>query len=463
MSGSRLRNVEKALFERIWKFRNDPLGYAKYAFPWERIKPIYGLEAWQEEFLNAIREPGRYAVASGHGIGKGTVIAITILWFLSTRLNPSIVVTANTAEQLSGKTWKELGIWHQRAINKHWFEWTATRLSLKSNPGVHFAHAIPWSINRPEGVAGTHANDVLFIIDEASFIPNEIWEVIEGAMVTGRCWFIVMGNPTRRGTPFEACFSSPYWKTWEIDSRTCKRTNKHQIQQWIDTYGEDSDFVRVRVRGKFPKQSTDQYISEDIVDAAYGRKLHPAVYESAPKILGVDPARFGDCATVIIKRQGPAAFDLVTLTKKDTLYVAGCVGDIIQKWRPDAVNVDSGQGGGIIDLLRSNNFRINEIIAGASSPDPRLLNLRTYMWQKMRDWLPSASIPTDKLLRAGLIAPQYRYTTKGKLVLESKDDIKKRMGKVMLDGADALALTFATPVKSNTRRAKPKTEWNVLG
>ena len=139
------------------------------------------------------------------------------------------------------------------------------------------------------------------------------------------------------------------------------------------------------------------------------------------------------------------------------------MGDIIQKWRPDAVNVDSGQGGGIIDLLRSNNFRINEIIAGASSPDPRLLNLRTYMWQKMRDWLPSASIPTDKLLRSGLIAPQYRYTTKGKMVLESKDDIKKRMGKVMLDGADALALTFATPVKSNARRAKPKTEWNILG
>ena len=112
--------------------------------------------------------------------------------------------------------------------------------------------------------------------------------------------------------------------------------------------------------------------------------------------------------------------------------------------------------------MRSNNFRINEIIAGGSSPDPRLLNLRTYMWQKMRDWLPNASIPTDKLLKAGLIAPQYRYTVKGKMVLESKDDIKKRMGKVMLDGADALALTFATPVVSKARRGKPKTEWDVF-
>jgi hypothetical protein len=457
-------SAKKELFKRIWSFRDDPLGYANYAFAWENIPPLCGLEDWQKEFLNAIREPGKYGICSGHGIGKGAVVSMIIMWFMSTRYNPSIVVTANTAEQLSAKTWRELSIWHKRAINEFWFDWTATRLSLKANPAAHFAHAIPWSVNRPESVAGTHSEDVLFIMDEASFIPQEIWDVAYGARTTGRCWFIVLGNPTRRNTPFEGCFSDPSWKTFVIDSRDCKHTNKVEIQQWVDRHGEDSDFVRVRVRGLFPKQSTDQYLDEADVDRAYGRIIHPSDYEFAPKILGIDPARFGDCETAIIKRQGLAAYDLEMLTKKDTLYVSGYVGNIIDEWEPDAVNIDSGNGGGVIDLLRGNGYRVNEIISASESPDPRLLNLRIYMWQKMGLWLKHGSIPSDKALKHGLITPQYHYTLKGKQVLESKDEIKKRVGRVMLDGADTLAQTFAIPVRAKknfSRKGKVK-KWEPL-
>jgi hypothetical protein len=287
-----------------------------------------------------------------------------------------------------------------------------------------------------------------------------------------------LGNPTRRNTPFEACFTDPTWKTFVIDSRDCKHTNKVEIQEWVNKYGEDSDFIRVRVRGLFPKQSTDQYIDEADVDKAYGRKLHPSLYEFAPKILSVDPARFGNCDTGIIKRQarfgncdtgiikrqGLAASDLQLLSKKDTLYVSGFVGNIIDEWEPDAVNVDSGNGGGIIDLLRANGYKVNEIIAGSTSPDPRYSNLRMYMWNKMGLWLSDGSIPTDKLLRRGLITPQYHYTIKGKKALESKEEIAKRLGTVMLDGADALAQTFAMPVRPKKQfgqRGKVK-KWNPL-
>ena len=455
-------SIEQQLFKRIWSFRDDPLGFAHYVFPWEKIEPLHGLEDWQEEFLTAIREPGRYAIASGHGIGKGALISIVINWFMSTRYNPSIVVTANTAEQLSAKTWKELGIWHQRAINSHWFDWTATRFSLKANPGTHFAHAIPWSLNRPEGIQGTHAPEVLFIIDEASFIPQIIWEAIEGAMVVGRCWFIVLGNPTRRGTPFEACFSSPYWKTWEIDSRTCKRTNQYQIQAWIDEYGEDSDFVRVRVKGKFPKQAIEQFISEAAVDAAWGRSIDPSLFMYAPRILSIDPARFGNNATAIIKKQGLAAFDLERHYKKDTVFLAGHVGEIINKWKPDAVNIDSGMGGGLIDLLRGNNFIINEIVSGGSSPNSRFLNLRMYAWDQMKQWLPGGSIPADKLLKAEIIAPQYHFTPKGKMVLEGKEAMEARHI-LSPDGADALANCFAVPVQAKHKigQHRVKKTWDV--
>jgi hypothetical protein len=440
-------SAKQELFKKIWSFKDDPLGYVDYAFAWDKIPPLYGLEDWQREFLSSIREPGKYGVCSGHGIGKGAIVSMVIMWFASTRYNPSIVVTANTAEQLSAKTWRELSIWHRRAINSFWFDWTATRLSLKANPAAHFAHAIPWSVNRPEAVAGTHSEDVLFIMDEASFIPKEIWDVAYGARTTGRCWFIVLGNPTRRNTPFEACFTDPTWKTFTIDSRDCKHTNKIEIQGWVDRYGEDSDFIRVRVRGLFPKQGTDQYIDEADVDTAFGRKLHPGSYADAAKILSVDPARFGNNDTAIIKRQGLAAFDLQMLSKKDTIYVAGLVGNIIDDWEPDAVNIDSGNGGGIIDLLRANHYKINEIIAGSSSPDPRYLNLRMYMWHQMGLWLPQGSIPMDKPLKHGLITPQYHYTIKGKKVLEGKEEIIRRLGVVPLDAADALAQTFALPVR----------------
>jgi hypothetical protein len=440
-------SVKQQLFSKIWSFKDDPLGYVNYAFAWDKIPPLYGLEEWQKEFLNAIRKPGKYGVCSGHGIGKGAVVSMIIMWFMSTRYNPSIVVTANTAEQLSAKTWRELSIWHRRAINNFWFDWTATRLSLKANPAAHFSHAIPWSINRPEAVAGTHSEDVLFIMDEASFIPREIWDVAYGARTTGRCWFIVLGNPTRRNTPFEECFADSSWTTFVIDSRDCKHTNKFEIQQWVDRHGEDSDFIRVRVKGLFPRQTTDQFIDETDVEKAYGRQIHPDQYNFAPKILGVDPARFGNCETVIIKRQGLAAFDLQSLAKKSTIYVAGFVGNIIDEWEPDAVNIDSGNGGGIIDLLRANGYKINEIISGSESPDSRYLNLRMYMWYKMGLWLPQGSIPEDKTLKHGLIVPQYHYTVKGKQVLESKEEITRRLGITLLDGADALAQTFAVPVK----------------
>lgn len=456
--------AKSKLFKRIWSFRDDPLGYAEYAFAWESIPPLHGLEDWQKRFLTAIKKPGKYGICSGHGIGKGAVVSMIIMWFMSTRYNPSVVVTANTAEQLSAKTWRELSIWHRRAINDFWFDWTATRLSLKANPAAHFAHAIPWSVNRPESVAGTHSEDVLFIMDEASFIPREIWDVAYGARTTGRCWFIVLGNPTRRNTPFEECFTDSSWETFVIDSRECEHTNKVEIQQWVDKYGEDSDFVRIRVRGLFPKQATDQYIDEADIDRAYGRKLHPSLYDFAPKILSIDPARFGGCATAIIKRQGLAAFDLQLLHKKDAVYVAGFVGNIADEWKPDAINIDSGNGGGVIDLLRANGYKVNEIVSGSTSPDPRYLNLRMYMWHKMSQWLPSGTIPCDKTLKHGLITPQYHYSTKGKQCLEGKDDIARRLGTTLMDGADALAMSFAInvrPKKVVGTRTKVK-RWNPL-
>jgi hypothetical protein len=241
---------------------------------------------WQEELLEYLGQCIRdghggedavavlLAVASGHGIGKSALVAWIILWFISTRENPQIVVTAGTQEQLRSKTWRELAKWHKLAINRDWFKWTATRLYNVEAPEQWFASAIPWSANNPESFAGTHEKHVLVIFDEASQIDNIIWETTEGAMTTPGAVWIAFGNPTRNTGRFAECWGrfKHRWKQWQVDSRTAKKANRAQLDQWVQDYGEDSDFVRVRVRGMFPRAGSVQFIPNDLVRNAMQRK-----------------------------------------------------------------------------------------------------------------------------------------------------------------------------------------------
>lgn len=455
----RVLSQEEQLQDAIAQLTDNPLGFVYFAFDWGKgaLEGEDGPDQWQIDILRAIgdrtltaTEAIQIAVRSGHGIGKTCLISWILLWFLSTRPFPQVVVTANTTAQLSGKTWRELAKWHKLAINKHWFKWTATKFYHVDHPEDWFAAATPWSKERSEAFAGTHEKYVLVVFDEASWIPDVIWETAEGAMTTEGAMWVVFGNPTRNTGRFSQCFKRfrHRWFTMEVDSRTAKKANKKQIEQWIEDYGEDSDFVRVRVKGQEPRAGSMQLIGNDIVEPALGRSIHEKDYYRMPKIMGVDVARQGDDSSVICKRQGLACHNLIKLHLDDNMVLAARVAQEINDWKPDKVFIDQGAGVGVIDRLRQLGFDVVEVPFGSTADDGKhYANKRAEMWCRMRDWIKGgACLPDDKELRDDLIGPEYGFQGIGdRIILERKEDMRSR-GLASPDCADALALTFAYPV-----------------
>ncbi len=289
-------DLERQLVDAIAGFAHDPLGFVRFAYPWgeaaTELADAAGPRDWQQKLLmelgRRLREghelgqqlPILMARASGHGVGKTTVAAWVLHWALSTMPDARVVVTANTDGQLRTKTWPEVTKWHRLSINAHWFRATATAVYSvdPAHERLWRADAIPWSEENTEAFAGLHnkGRRVILIFDEASAIADKIWEVSEGALTdedTEIVW-LAFGNPTRNTGRFRECFGRfrHRWQTGHIDSREVEGTNKAQLEQWVTDYGEDSDFVRVRVKGVFPHAGSMQFIAADLVEAAVARK-----------------------------------------------------------------------------------------------------------------------------------------------------------------------------------------------
>jgi hypothetical protein len=461
---------EEMLVSDIAEFTTAPLDYSMYAFPWAEEGELSGSEGprpWQREVLEHIGEhlsdpvkrlqPCQIAVSSGHGIGKSALIGQVIQWAMSTCEDCRVVLTANTETQLRTKTWPEVSKWLRLSINAHWWNLTATNISVreKSHERMWRADTIPWSENNTEAFAGLHnkGKRIVVIYDEASAIADKIWEVTEGALTdedTEIIW-LAFGNPTQNTGRFRECFGryKHRWKTFQIDSRKVDGTNKDQIAKWIADYGEDSDFVRVRVRGEFPRAGSTQLISGDSVAAA--RKFKAKGYEHLPKILAIDVARFGDDQTVIGMRQG-SWFDILNSYRGlDTQQVAERVIEYIKEHNPDGIIVDGdGIGAGVVDALRHRGYgkKLREFHGGSGPMDGDMyFNHRAEVWGLMRDWLKGpVKIPDDPELETDLTGPEYFFSNKNQIQLEKKEDMKKR-GLASPDKGDTLAMTFAFKVE----------------
>lgn len=450
--------LERALAEQIAGFVFDPLGFVKFNFKWGEgdLKDFDGPDVWQaeiletlgKELLRAEKEGGsiQLAVASGHGIGKSALISWIIDFWMSTRPDPQVVVTANTSTQLETKTWRELAVWHKRSLNAHWFVHEAQKFYHVDNPKTWFASPIPWNEAKPEAFAGTHAKDVLYLFDEASAIPDAIWEVSEGAMTTPGATWVAFGNPTQATGRFRECFRrfKHRWITRQIDSRSAKMADKKKINEWIEDYGEDSDFARIRIKGEFPRTADRQFIGDHIVQQAQSREP----VGDGPMIMGVDVARFGKNDTVVCRRQGDKVFPLIAWNGLDTMQTAMKVGEMIKAHGPDAVMVDGvGVGGGVVDRLRMLGFDVLDVNSGArASEEDVYTNLRAEMWAKLRaDLGRSLCLPFDDKLSRELTSIEYDFDRRNRLMLERKEDMVRR-GVESPDRADALALTYAAPV-----------------
>lgn len=456
-------------------FGVDPaLRLVKLPAPWSDFYDSeFGVEAWAAEFFDdigrAVTARGfdgtkavdaiRMSTASGHGISKSATTGMLVNWIMSTRPNARGVITANTAPQLESKTWAELAKWTRRSVFAEWFTVTTGRGSMKM---VHNDAPESWNVfgqtaaeERAESFAGLHAADStpFYVFDEASAIPAAIWNVAEGGMTDGEPMMFAFGNPTRTSTKFYETFNGQRhrWITRQVDSRTCQLTNKTQIQQWIEDFGEDSDFVKVRVRGIFPSASSLQFISRQVVDDAMSRELPPSMGETV--VVGVDPARFGADSSVIYTRVGRDArtWPLIRLQGADTMTLASRVAEHVNWLRRAGqhvmLNVDGGGvGGGVIDRLRSLGYDVNEVQFGSRALDPRRwANRRAEIWGNLRDWLAVGALPKDEELATDLTGVEYGYNSTDAILLESKASMKAR-GLASPDAADALAVTFALPV-----------------
>jgi hypothetical protein len=479
-------NVRRDLIDDIAGFALDPYRFVMYAFPWgvkgTALADKKGPREWQAKILRDIGEKLRdarikgvweaiqEAVASGHGIGKSALISFIILWALSTHEDTRGIVTANTDTQLRTKTWPELSKWFGLLINRDWFQLTATAIYSRQ-PGHDKTwrfDAIPWSAENTEAFAGMHneGKRIVVLFDEASAIDDKIWEVTEGALTdegTEIIW-CVFGNPTRNTGRFHAAVAGGLrhrWNHFQIDSRKVDGTNKAEIAKWIEDYGEDSDFVRVRVKGEFPRAGSNQLIGTDLIDVSKRRECVIEAYRQAPRILGVDVARHGDDQSVIVKRQGIRCEKPQRFRLDDLMKLASHVAETILEWRPDAVCIDvTGIGWGVYDRLKNLNYGhlIHGIQTGEKAfNEARYVNLRIELWDRMRIWVKDGGVlPDDPELHTDLTAPEYWLNSKDRLVLESKDDMKAR-GLASPDSGDALALTFATNVAPRKQVDEP--EW----
>ena len=303
------------------------------------------------------------------------------------------------------------------------------------------------------------------LYDEASGIHDQIWEVSEGAMTTPGAMWIAFGNPTKNTGRFRECFGKfkHRWLTKQIDSRTARKASLKQIQQWVDDYGEDSDFVRVRVRGVFPRAGSNQFIGADIVEACRSYKAEG--YEKLEKLIGVDVARFGDDQSVILKRQGRKVHEPVKFRGLDTMSLASRVVEAIDEYKPDAVFIDGvGVGSGVVDRVRQLRPSANviEVNAGQTANDSyKYFNKRAEMWGRVRDFLKAgADLPDDNELHEELQSVEYGFSHKQQIQIEKKEDMKAR-GLSSPDCADSLCLTFAEWIVKEPD--KPKDDYYVGG
>lgn len=463
-------------------FHNDPLGWVLWAFDWGHgeLRGFDGPDQWQREYLEDwgkwLREhpfdgvlpvgPYRTSTKSGHGIGKSALVSWIILFIMSTRPKCKGVVTANTGEQLKTKTWAELAKWKGQCLTGHWFELTATALQHRAWPEDWRVDAQTCREENSEAFAGLHAanSSPFFIFDEASAVPDVIWEVAEGGLTDGQSFMFCFGNPTRNTGSFYKTFGNAYWRNYSIDSRAVRRTNKELIKTWEEQWGEDSDFFRVRVKGQFPRAGDMQFIAGD--DVTEARKRSPGRYLGTdPLICGIDVSRGGEDYSYIQFRRGKDArsekvYRIPGEKTRNSMYLISKITMILDRHRPDVTFLDeTGLGGPMVDRLVQLGYHVIGVNFGAKADDESLFADKTAeMGWRCRQWLmEGGALPDDDDLEEQLTTRMFWHDKANRLVLEPKssgkltpdgkpaDGMKKRLG-ISPDWADALYLTFAYAV-----------------
>lgn len=475
---------EDELIEMLGSFAYDPVGFVRWAFPWGEPGELFKFKepfAWQLEYLEAIGdkikngEPALMSTSSGHGTGKSALNGMETWWGFSTFPGTRGVITANTENQLKTKTWVEMAKWHRLFIARDLFKYTATAIfSADEEMQKEWRmDMVPWSEKNTEAFAGLHnaGKRIMILFDEASAIPDIIWETTEGALTdrdTEIIWS-VKGNPTRNSGRFRECFPPGRfmhrWSQRTIDSRTVPNTDEVQLEKWRTDYGEDSDFFRIRVKGEFPRQDQSSFISFELAQQAANRV--PEQDNPFAVVLGVDVGRFGTDPSVIYPRQGNDARSrpVEVLQGLNTMQLADRVALARRRYNATMIFVDAGGvGGGVVDRLEQMGEPVIGVDFGGGADNTNLknplikyANKRAEMYGAVKEALPTLATHreierNDRTLPEELSAATYDYNTRDEIVLESKKAMVKR-GVASPNVADALVLTYAYPTWAEPQSA----------
>lgn len=434
------------------------------AKPPQFVTDVFGAtpDDWQAEALQDLADHDKVSIRSGHGVGKSTLDSWAILWFLSCYFPAKVPCAAPTMHQIRDILWPELAIWHRRmpkGLREQFAINTSTqdmRLYLKSAPESSFAVARAGDKSKPEALQGFHADNLLFILDEASGIDDIVFEVAQGALSTPDAKVLMTANPTRGSGYF---FDSHHkmrsrWRTHRVSCLDSPRVTRQYVEDVAAQYGEDSNVYRVRVLGEFPLSEDDVVIPLHLMEAAIVRDVEPS--EAYRPVWGLDVARFGDDRTALAKRRGNALFEPVkSWHGADTMET---VGRVVQEYRyeeadlrPSEILVDViGIGAGVVDRLQELGLPARGINVGESPTAEGFSRLRDQLWWRAREWFEerSCTIVQDDPLLSELAEVKYRIGSSSKIQIESKQEMKER-GHKSPDLADAFILTFAGGLEIN--------------
>lgn len=448
--------------------------------PVEFVEDIIGAKPDKEQakILRSVAKNQLTTVRSGHGVGKSTVEAWVVIWFMVTRPFPKIPCTAPTQHQLFDILWAEVSKWlrHNKALANE-LVWTKEKVYMRGYPEEWFA--VARTASKPDALQGFHAEDVLYIIDEASGVDDSIFEPVLGALSTPGARLLMCGNPTQLSGFFYESHTKnrASYATFHIDGRNSSRVSQDFVQTIINMYGEDSDVFRVRVAGEFPLQEDDIFIPLSLVENSIMTEFSP---RKTPNLIhiGCDVARFGDDKTII----GYKIDEKVTFYKKrqgqDTMKTADDIiilgEQLVQRYKLDTpipVKVDDGGvGGGVVDRLRQikrNNperfwwLEVYPVKFGERIPHKYYHDSTSYMMSVVKKLLQPYDeegnkkpveliLPDDDDLVAQLSGRKYSLTEASKIKIESKKEVKKR-GQPSPDEADCVLL-LCLPVKPPKKR-----------
>jgi phage terminase large subunit len=440
--------------------------------PAQMVRDLFKVEpdVWQEEALEAFPHTRRLAMKACAGPGKTATLAWLGWNFLLTRPNPIVGCTSVSGANLKSALWTEFARWRAKSpLLMQMFEQTSTEIYNVEARDTWRAEARTWAADANaeqigNALAGIHSEYVMWLLDETGDYPESIMPVCEGIFNGApiEAHIVQAGNPTRLSGPlYRACtVARNLWKVVEItadpdDPRRTPRVSVEVAREQIQQYGRDNPYVLVRIFGQFPPADFNALIGPDDVAKAMKRFYRSDDIGNAPLVLGIDVARYGDDQSVIFSRRGIQAYPMKKYRNIDSTQGSGIVSRLWEDQAVDAAFIDNaglGGGGWIDALVRLGKTPIGIDFGGSPVDKARYANKRAEMYFDAVNWIKrGGALPESPELLAALTQTTYSFSRdSGRMILEPKDSVKKKIG-YSPDEADAFVLTFAEPVSPKVR------------